>query len=160
MNAFQITLVVVAVAAAAFITLRRTTPPPSKVSPSALQVGPIRHTQLPAELVARVRAFEPVFAEVYPDTHEQWIDGFQRDLHPENEIAIWEHIATAFTQFTTGRELPLETRKEAFGILLVRSGGTDEAMLYSKLKHLTLDDAKRLVSLYSAPPKPIQIEQR
>jgi hypothetical protein len=42
----------------------------------------------------------------------------------------------------------------------VRSGGADEAMLYSQLKHLTLDDARKLVSLYSAPPKPIQVEQR
>ena len=160
MNGFQITLIVCAIAAAAFFTLRRTTPAPNKVNPASLQPGPIRHARLSDELIARVRAFEPVFADVYPDTHEQWIDGFQRDLHPENEIAIWEHLATAFTQFTTGRDLPLETRKEAFGILLVRSGGTDEAMLYSKLNHLTLDEAKKLVSLYYAPPKPIQYEQR
>ena len=160
MNGFQIPLIVVIIAVAVFFAVRRTSPPTPTIDPATVQLGPIRHAQLPDDLIARVRAFEPVFAEVYPITHEEWIEGFQRDLHPENEIAIWEHIAAAFTQFIAGRDLPLETRKEAFGILLVRSGDTDEAMLYSKLKHLTLDDAKKLVSFYSAPPNPIQVEQQ
>ena len=160
MNGFQIPLIVVIIAVAVFFAVRRTSPPTPTIDRATLQLGPIRHAQLPDDLIARVRAFEPVFAEVYPITHEEWIEGFQRDLHPENEIAVWEHIAAAFTQFIAGRDLPRETRKEAFGILLVRSGDTDEAMLYSKLKHLTLDDAKKLVSFYSAPPNPIQVEQQ
>jgi hypothetical protein len=160
MNGFQITIVVAVIAIGAFFALRRPSPPKSTTEPATLRLGPIRHAQLPDALIARVRAFEPVFAEVYPNTHEEWIEGFQRDLHPENEIAVWEHIAAAFTQFTAGRDLPLETRKEAFGILLVRSGGSDETVLYSDLTHLTLDDARKLVSLYSAPAKPIQVEQR
>src|SRR5688500_14338061 len=109
MNAFQITLAIAAVAVATFLALRSTSPP-AKIDPASLQLGPIRHTQLPEDLVTRVRAFEPVFADVYPNTHEKWIEGFQRDLHPESEIAIWEHIAAALTQFTVGRDLPLETR--------------------------------------------------
>jgi hypothetical protein len=160
MKGFQVTLIVVLLAAGAFLMLQRTSSRTSEIDPATLQPGPIRHAQLPDDLVARVRAFEPVFAEVYPCTHEKWVEGFQRDLNPGSEIAIWEQIAAAFTRFIAGRDLPLEIRKEAFRILLIRSSGTDETMLYSKLTHLTLDDARKLVSLYSAPPKPIRVEQR
>lgn len=160
MSAIQVTLIVAVVAVAAFLARRHTSPPTSRMDPHKLQLSPIRHSQLPDDLIARVRALEAAFAEVYPSTYEEWIEGFQRDLHPEKEIAVWEHIAAGFTKFVAGRDLPLEARKEAFGILLARSGGTDEVTLYFKLKHLTLDDAKKLVSLYSAPPQPIQVGQR
>lgn len=159
MSGFQITTVIAIVAVAAFFALWRTNTPASTIDPDTLQIGPIRHAQLSDDLVERVSAFESVFAEVYPCTHEEWMEGFQRDLHPENEIVIWEHIAAVFTQFIAGRDLPLATRKEAFGVLLVRSG-TDDEIHYSALKHLTVDEAKKLVRLYSVPPNPIQFEQR
>src|SRR4030095_16899943 len=124
-NGLQITLLVVVVAIVAAFIIGRPHQQTSNVDLSTLRPGPIRHAQLPDDLIARVRAFEPVFADIYPNTHEQWLEGFQRDLHPENEIAIWENIAAALTQFIAGRDLPLELRKEALGILLVRSAGTD-----------------------------------
>lgn len=157
----RLILVAVVIAAVALLLfLRRPSTPANRIDPAALKAGPIRHPQLPDELVARVRAFEAVFAGVYSQTDEQWIDGFQRDLNPESEIAIWEQIASALTQFVAGRDLPLETRREAFGILLVRSGTSDEAALSSKLTHLTLDEAKKLVSIYSLAAKPLQIQRQ
>jgi hypothetical protein len=78
MNGIQVTLIVAVVAVAAFFALRRTGPPTSTTDPAKLRLGPIRHSQLPYDLIARVRAFEPAFAEVYPSTYEEWIDSFQR----------------------------------------------------------------------------------
>jgi len=68
------------------------------IDPANVEPGPIRHAELPPDLLKRASALEPVFADVYPVTHEKWIEGFRRDAHPEREIAIWEQIAVAYTR--------------------------------------------------------------
>ena len=148
-------IVVVALAAIAFtrVSEAQTT---TFVDPQTLKLGPIRHAQLPPYLIKRVRAFEPVFADVYPITHEKWIEGFRRDVHPEREIEIWEQSASAFSQFTSGRHLSLEVRKEVLGLLLFRSGATAEDTLkHVKLKYLSQEEARELISLYKASPQPV-----
>jgi hypothetical protein len=129
--------------------------------PANLQPGPIRHAKLTDDLEARVKKFEPVVAEVYHQTHEQWVEGFLRDVHPESEIAIWEAIAFAYQQFTETRSLTLDAKKEAFGLLLVRSSGDEEQTLAgAKLHHLSLADAHEVLRHYSAAPQPILYEKR
>ena len=130
------------------------------VDPSSIQPGPIRHERLDDALVARVRAFEPVLADIYPMSHEKWLEGFQRDLNPESEIAIWESIAAAWQKLPSLGTLTLDERKEAFGILLVRSGSDDVNSTLAGLKHLSRSRAETLLSFYTAPPKPVTIESR
>jgi hypothetical protein len=131
---------------------------PQAVRASDVQPGPIRHLQLPADLEARIRGFEPIFAEVYPKSHEEWLDGFMRDLNPEAEIAIWEAIAAAYQVFTEKHTLTVDSRKEAFGLLLMRSAADEQATLSgAKLRHLSPAEAEELVKLYSAQPKPVQV---
>lgn len=123
--------------------------------------GPIRQADLPPDLLKRATALEPVFADVYPTTHEKWIENFRRDVYPEREIAIWEQIAAAYTQFFESRNAPIANRQEAFGLLLYRSGATTEDTLKkTKLKYLTRDEATRLLKLYQAAPAPIIVEKR
>ena len=152
-------LVLVVVAVGVVILMLRRSPRASQgVDLSAIQTGPIRHSELAPELIERIKAFQSVFADLYPQTLEQWIEGFQRDVHPEQEIAIWESIARALTAFSKTRELTGEARQEAFGLLLQRSGTSDDKVLEgARLKQLTRDDAKRLLSLYSSPPEPITV---
>lgn len=97
----------------------------SSVKVEDIQMGPIRHSQLSDELLARITAIEGKVAEVYPQTQEQWVEGFQRDRDPEIEIAIWENIPSAYQTFTTPRNLSRPARLEAFGLLLVRSSSAD-----------------------------------
>jgi hypothetical protein len=131
------------------------------IDPRTLKPSPIRHEELAPTLVERIRAFESVFADVYPITHQQWVEGFQRDRNPEIEIAKWEHIAEAFAQFTSGGDLSMDARKEAFGLLLFRAGATAELTLgRAKLKYLTHEQARTLVYLYTAPPQPIVVKKR
>lgn len=154
-------MIVVAALAATAISGIRASQTTTTVDPATLELGPIRHAELPPALIERVKALEPVFADVYPITHEQWLEGFQRDVHPEREIAIWEQIAIAFSQFTAGRNLSREVRREAFGLLLFRSGATADATLkQAKLKYLTREEARKLVNLYKAPPQPVSVEKR
>ena len=128
--------------------------------PSGLQLGPIRHETLPQPLVERIRRLEPVFAEVYPRSHEEWLDGFKRDAEPEVEVAMWEVMASAYSRFTEGRRWSLDAKEEAFGLLVLRSAVDEETTLRgAKLRHLTRAEAGELVSMYSLPPQPVKVSR-
>lgn len=47
-----------------------------------IKPGNIIHKQLSPELEERIRKLQSTFAEVFKRTHEEWLDGFQRDLNP------------------------------------------------------------------------------
>lgn len=132
----------------------------SMVDSGSIQPGPIRHKSLDDDLIARVRAFEPVLADVYPMSHDKWLEGFQRDLNPESEISIWESIAGAWRQIPALGPLTPEERNEAFGVLLVRSGSDDVSSALASLKHLSRSRAERLLTFYTAPPKPVTVAPR
>ncbi len=155
-------LFVIAVATLAVIAIARFRAARKKtwIDPALLERGPIRHASLPPRLVERVTAFEPVFADVYPITHQEWLDGFQRDEHPSREIATWEQIAKALTQFTADRNPTKEVRREAFNLLLMRStADTEDALKHTVLNYLTPAEARTLCDLYHALPKSVQVEQ-
>jgi hypothetical protein len=123
------------------------------------QLSPIRHRELPAALVERVRKLEESFAEVYPATHEEWLDGFMRDENPEHEIAIWEHMASAYDQFLNAGSFDTDARREMLGLLLTRSGTADVEPLLGNLKHLTKDEARSLLTLYEMTPEPVIVDK-
>ena len=134
---------------------------PEMIDPANIDPGPIRHAELPPDLLKRATALESVFADVFPMTHEKWIEGFRRDAHPEREIAIWEQIAAAYTRFLKDRNLPIAYRREAFDLLVYRSGATvEETLKQAKLKYFTREEARRLVDLYVAPPAPITVKKQ
>ena len=100
-----------------------------------------------------------MFAEVYSVTHEEWLDGFKRDLNPENEVEIWEDMATAYSKFLKIHDVGPKGRNEAFGLLLVRSSTEDMQGSYSKLEVLTLEQAKAVVAGYEATAKPVTYQK-
>lgn len=160
---FHVIFAIAVIVLIAFLVFRKSGPGTQLIRASDLefQPGPIRHARLPEPLVARIRNFEPVFAEVYSRTHQEWLDGFQRDINPESEVAVWEAMAVAYQNFTRERALSLEAKSEAFGLLLVRSAADEQQTLSdAKLKYLTRADAEKLLRLYSAPPKPIAVERK
>jgi len=123
-----------------------------------IHFGPIRHAKLSPNLVDRIRHLEEAFSEVYPISHDEWLDGFQRDRSPENEIERWEQMASAYTAFLKANKIDAPGRREAFGLLLIRSRSSNVESRYSSLRHLTISQAKSLVALYSAPPKPVMFQ--
>ena len=158
----QIGIGIVAIAVLGSLLWRQFTPPgPQAVRLADLQPGPIRHVKLDADLEARIRNFEPIFAEVYPKSHEEWLDGVMRDLNPEPEIAIWEAMAAAYQTFTEKHTLTVDARKEAFGLLLMRSAADEQTTLSgAKLRHLSPAEAEEIVKLYSAQPQPVQVIEK
>src|SRR5580700_7955905 len=67
-------------------------------------------------------------AEVCPISAEEWLDGFQRDQHPEREVVWWERVARSLLHGLY-REENLAVRTKAGGfqghLWFVRGAGSE-----------------------------------
>lgn len=87
------------------------------VNPKALRPGPIRHEQLPSDLVGRIRFIRAALLLPYPQTMELWLDGFKRDVQPEKDVAFWERVATCYLEYAAVTRLTRGQHKAAFGFI-------------------------------------------
>src|SRR5262245_17247039 len=72
---------------------RSAKPAPSQVQwvdPAKLQPGPVRHEQLSADQLERIKKLQQTFREVDAMPLEKWVDDFKRDADPDREIRIYE----------------------------------------------------------------------
>ena len=76
-----------------------------KIKLMDLESGPIQHAALSPDLINRIEAYRDVLGDDRSWPHEDVIDSFRRDVHPENEIVIWERIAHVFQHFTAGHKI-------------------------------------------------------
>jgi len=140
-----------------------TSSPESKVAwvdPNEIQQGPTLHDELPDPLLDRIKAVHETFADVDGTPLEKWIDDFKRDLDPEGNVKIWEDMKIAYNAYCNDRELPLETRKEVFKIVLMRSMMSDSDVLARlELKHVSANDARTILASYPGEAKPIDVIQ-
>lgn len=63
--------------------------------PRNFRLGPIV-SELTPEQIERIRGFKVVLAEHDPSTLERAIDNFSCDMHPEQEIRLWETMAKVY----------------------------------------------------------------
>lgn len=86
--------------------------------------GPIRHHDLPSELLVRIQNVWFALRDVLSPSLKETIENFQRDLRPEREILAWERIVGALykAQDALGVD-DLETRKQLFKALFLFSLG-------------------------------------
>ena len=118
------------------------------IDPGKLHVGPIQHESLPAGMERRIAAFQTVFSDVDPAPLEKWIEDFKRDADPEREVRIWEAMARAYSKYTSGSQLPIEKRKELYGLLLAGSGAPpDDVLKHVKLKLFSEPEARAALAL-------------
>ncbi len=75
-----------------------------RLNPNDIRPSPIRHKQLPPSLIARIEALRSTLEE-YPLSIAEWLDGFQRDAHPEGEVLWWERLARCYVDYTRHHEL-------------------------------------------------------
>jgi hypothetical protein len=85
---------------------------------SELKPGPIRHPSLPDEILIRVKIVHKILEDVIGLPLPRLIQSFQRDLHPQDEVRVWERIAAAYLDLTSHQELSLEERRWMFSNLL------------------------------------------
>jgi hypothetical protein len=107
-----------------------------RLRPDDLKPGPIRHAHLPPPLIARIEAVRSTLEEVYPMSMAEWLDGFQRDAHPEGEVLWWERVARCYVDYTRHHELQGEQRKPAFNVICILALGANAAELIADLASL------------------------
>lgn len=108
-----------------------------------LTPGPIRRTQLPAELVQRIDTVRASLAQVCALTEAQWRDAFQRDANPEHEIAWWERVARCYGSLVAGRTFSPDQRQAAFNVIFGLFSGLDAEQMQddlAKLPEPVMDD--------------------
>jgi len=87
-----------------------------------------------------------------------WLQGFQRDLHPEQEICLWTAAARAFEAFaSTQKLLNRSTSKEVFHVLLA-SMNNEVNRFQDKLRRLSLKDALEIERLYQQALSEVSVE--
>src|ERR1700692_971332 len=105
------------------------------VKRSSSQDGPIRHPILPDNFIGRIKRFKEILGDVDASSIEATVDNFKRDAHPENELAIWERIASTFQTFLSHNPTSDPAiRKDIFAVLVGVSMGTED---FANIKHLS-----------------------
>lgn len=93
-----------------------------------------------------------------PTTRAEWLDGFQRDQDPDQELRIWKSMTHAYMAFTETKHLPLPAKQDALQVVLLRSEMPESRVLKQiHLKVLTIEDAKQIMKQYKDPPMPITV---
>ncbi len=85
-----------------------------RVKLDELKPGPIRHEELPPALVTRIESLRLTLDEVYPQSREKWLDGFQRDVNPEPEVVWWERLAQCYVEYSRRNKLNVYQKIAAF----------------------------------------------
>jgi hypothetical protein len=109
-----------------------------------LKPGPIRHEDFPQGFLIRMKLVYRILEEVIGFPMDRLIRTLQRDLHPEEELAIWERIAAAYSDLTRSRKLKRDEKREIFANLLSISMQTKE-----KLIEFSKDGDESFLSLIS-----------
>ena len=103
---------------------------PEHIDPSQVRPGPPRHKSLPPNLLKIVQSMHEVIGPYLNTTREQFELGFMRALHPEDEVALWCNITTAWIdyheKFLDEELLPDDEEKKVLGALIAISTGVDD----------------------------------
>ena len=123
---------------------------------SAIARGEYQHPPFSQEI--RDNLLEPIqktFAEVRPLSIDQWEDGFRCDVHVEQEIAVWLHLAKAFRHFTRhlgpGPE-EIDKKQDIFQLLLVCvNNGRENALATFSGRTLSRRRVKEIIDEFFHP---------
>lgn len=111
--------------------------------------GKVKHPPFNEEKRQKLRQMKAALDEVYPKTIEELEDTFRKDSDPDQEIAIWLHIASVYQQSTAGKKLTLPQRKECLMLILACSRSPQEHVFeIFQPKTITRQEAEQVVELY------------
>ncbi len=113
-----------------------------------IRPGPIRHPQVPAELILRIEAVRAAVAEVCALTEAEWRDAFQRDANPERELLWWERVSRCYVALNEHRTLLPNQRQAAFNVIFGLFSGLEETQMQddlAKLPQSAMDDLAVIV---------------
>lgn len=87
------------------------------ICPDELHPSEIRHPPFEDEIRDAVLQIQQVFAEHRPLSFEEWEEGFRRDAHPEDEVALWLHAANVYAEFAAN-DGSAERRRDVYRIIV------------------------------------------
>lgn len=122
-----------------------------KIDPRDLEKGPIRHESLSDELVSRIRVIRAALLRVYPQSMENWLDGFKRDMHPEPEIVWWERLSACFLEYFWVKCQDEKQAKSAFHLLIQIGLGGEAPSVFEGLSEGDVSFLKRSVATPHPP---------
>jgi len=100
--------------------------------------------------ISRITSFQEILKEVNTIPLEETIENFQRDVNPDKEIKIWEHIAKVYQIINEEhKELNIDKKTDIYNLLLYRSMMPKEEIFKQiKLKSLSIEEADKYLSYY------------
>ena len=105
---------------------------------SEIKKSEIRHEKLPKELMLRItNLYYSIFIFLGLDL-QKMIDDFKRDLHPNDEIIIWEFINLCLQQYFNETDGADNKRDIISQLLLFSMGKLEKSIDISDEKHLKL----------------------
>ncbi len=90
-----------------------------------IEHSPIVHDELSPSLIGRIRLIRAALWGTHTHSMDVWVDGFKRDLHPEQEVEWWEHIAACYLEFIKSRKLSRKQIDAAFVALFFLGNGEE-----------------------------------
>ena len=95
------------------------------VKSSELKIREIKHKTLPKDLLLRITNLQYSLFNILGLNFQDMIDNFRRDLHPYDEVKVWEFINLCFQKYLT-KIVDCENKKEIIQQLLLLSLGIIE----------------------------------
>lgn len=107
---------------------------------SDLHESEIRHETLPVNMIIRIKIFyNEVFTIISDKSFKETVDSFKRDLHPNDEIAIWEKILLAGQEYCKNHKKA--NKRKVFSYLLALSSGID---LSDQIKNIEISELNKI----------------
>ena len=123
---------------------------PQPIDPGGIRPGPIRHESLSDELLEQVRSIYEIVGPYLGTTLEQFEIGFMKDMHPENEVAVWYNITVAWATYhkthLDEKLLPDAAEKKLLAALLAISTGVENVEALG----VPVDVGRKLLACYDA----------
>ena len=87
------------------------------------------HDSLSEVLVDRIKRLHPIVNEVIPMSLEEWIDGFNYDMHPEQEVQIWERMMELLESRSKMQGARTKEEKERIFRKILEESGAGEMVI-------------------------------
>jgi hypothetical protein len=109
----------------------------------------IRHAELSAPLIERIRRLYGGLQEILPVSLKAFTDGFQRDEHPEEELNKWEATARVYAQYVGRVKLDDDQRVRALRMILGISGTMTVQQMAEDLAALPPGSGAKIAAILS-----------
>jgi hypothetical protein len=117
-----------------------------------IKLNHIHHPPFDENVMVYIREIEKTFREVHPIPIEEWANGFRRDGHPLNEIALWLYAGKVYKFFTENE--PSEMRRNEIFVIIVTCMNTSRNDVRKVLPKLSMsdDDIQKIIDKYYTRP--------